>query len=78
MDDFYSVYLDDILIYLDGNMEEHREYIKKVLSKLHDAGLYLDLRKCEFECTKTKYLRFIVRAGEGIKIDPEKVEAILK
>ena len=30
LDDFYTVYLDDIIIYSE-NMLEHKEYIKKVL-----------------------------------------------
>jgi hypothetical protein len=30
LDDFYTAYLDDILIYLDNELE-HKEHIKKVL-----------------------------------------------
>ena len=38
LDDFYIVYLDDILIYLE-NLVEHELYVRKVLQKLIDAGL---------------------------------------
>ncbi|KAL5601325.1 uncharacterized protein BROUX77_005574 [Berkeleyomyces rouxiae] len=44
--------------------------------RLGDAGLRLDLNKCEFAVTGTKYLGFIIQAGEGIKVDPTKVAAI--
>lgn len=47
-----------------------------VLNKLEKAGLYLDIKKYEFECKEIKYLGFIIQAGKGIKMDPEKVKAI--
>ena len=52
--------------------------MKKVLGKLQDAGLQLDIDKCEFEDHTTKYLGFIVKAGKGIRMDPAKVQAILE
>jgi hypothetical protein len=39
--------------------------------------LQLDIDKCEFEVQSTKYLGFIVEAGKGIRMDPEKVKAIM-
>ena len=76
LDEFCSAYLDDVLIYTDGDLEQHRDHIRKVLEKLQKAGLYLDIKKCEFEVKETKYLGFIVQAGQGVKMDPEKVKAI--
>jgi hypothetical protein len=38
LDDFYIVYLNDILIYSE-NLEEHKIYVYKVLEKLRLAGL---------------------------------------
>jgi SMC interacting uncharacterized protein involved in chromosome segregation len=38
LDDFYIVYLDDILIYSE-NPEEHEIHVYKVLEKLRLAGL---------------------------------------
>jgi len=35
---FYTVYLDDILIYSDNKLE-HQVYVKKVLKRLRNAGL---------------------------------------
>jgi hypothetical protein len=49
LDDFYSTYVDDILIYTDGSLEEHQEHVQKVMLRLQEAGLQLDVDKCEFE-----------------------------
>jgi hypothetical protein len=38
----------------------------------------MDLSKCKLAVKETKYLGFIVTAGEGIKVDPEKVKAAKK
>lgn len=76
LDDFCSAYLDDVLIYTDGSLKQHQDHVRKVLSKLQDAGLHVDIKKCEFEVTTTKYLGFIIEAGKGIRMDPDKVKAI--
>ena len=68
--------MDDILIYSDGSLADHRQKVKQVLAWLNETGLQLDLSKCEFEAKKVKYLGYIVEVGKGISIDPEKVEAI--
>jgi hypothetical protein len=77
LDDFVSAYVDDILVFTDGTRRQHREHVRKVLQKLQDAGLQLDIDKCEFEVQSTKYLGFIIEAGKGIRMDPAKVEAIM-
>jgi hypothetical protein len=51
--------------------------MKKVLQRLHKAGLKLDIKKSEF-ASEVKYLGFIISAEEGIKINPGKIKAIKK
>ncbi|OAQ59084.1 retrovirus polyprotein [Purpureocillium lilacinum] len=75
LDEFCSAYIDDILIYSSGSLADHRK-VEQVLARLRDAGLQIDIDKCEFEATSVKYLGFIVEAGKGIRVDPEKVRAI--
>ena len=65
-----------MLIYTDGSLEQHHEHVQEVLAKLKEAGLYLNVKKCEFDCKKTKYLGFIVQADESIFMGSEKVHAI--
>ena len=74
LDDFCTAYLDDILIYSENELE-HEEHVKKVLQRLHEAGLQADIKKCEFNVIRTKYLVFII-SMDGIKVDPEKVAVV--
>jgi hypothetical protein len=74
LDVFCTVYLDDILIYSENELE-HEEHVIKVLQKLREAGLQADIKKCEFGVKRTKYLGFIVTT-DGIEVDPDKVSVI--
>jgi hypothetical protein len=76
LDVYASAYVDDILIYTSGDLEDHREKVKTVLKLLEDAGLRLDLGKCEFEAKRVKYLGMIIDAEKGISMDPEKVQSV--
>ena len=55
-----------MLIYLDRLQKDHKEKVKAVITKLGEAGLYLNINKSKFSVKSTKYLRFIVEAGKGI------------
>jgi hypothetical protein len=76
LDEFCSAYIDDILIYSSESKRQHREHVCKVLQRLQDAGLQVDINKCEFEVQSTKYLGFIIKARKGLWMDPAKVKAI--
>jgi hypothetical protein len=76
LDIFCSAYMDDVLIYSDGPYEDHMKKVRKVVARLGEAGLRLDIDKCEFAAKEVKYLGFIISAGEGIKVDPDKIAAI--
>ena len=78
LNEFCSAYIDDILIYIDGSRTEHQKQIKKILKRLREAGLQLDVSKCEFEVKTTKYLGFIIEVNKSIAMDPAKVETIVK
>jgi hypothetical protein len=74
LDVFCTAYLDDILIYSDNELE-HTAQVRLVLQRLQEAGLQADLKKCEFDTKRTKYLGFIV-STDGIEVDPEKVAIV--
>jgi len=76
LDNFCTVYLDDILIYSD-TLAEHKVHVKKVLEVLAKAGLHLKPKKCEFHKTEVRYLGLIL-SNDGIKMDPGKIEAVMK
>ena len=67
IDDCLTAYLDDLLIYSENELD-HEIHVKKVLTRLREAGLQIDSKKCEFHVKRTKYLGFIVGSG-GIEVD---------
>lgn len=71
---FKIVYLDDILIF-SKSKEEHLLHLRQVLQRLKEK-LLINLKKCSFMKEKIVYLGFVISA-EGLKMDPEKVKAIL-
>jgi SepF-like predicted cell division protein (DUF552 family) len=75
LDDFCSTYLDDILIFTTSSLKKHQEYIRKVLLRLREAGLQVDIKKSEFHVKRTKYLGLIITIG-GIEVDLEKITTI--
>jgi hypothetical protein len=76
LDEFCSAYLDNVLVYSEHE-EEHEGQCHRVLTRLRDAGLYLDVTKCEFNVKRVKYLGMILTT-EGLQMDPDKVKAILE
>ena len=73
---FVIVYLNDILVF-SKTLEEHMMHICKVLEKLRQEKLLINLKKCSFVKKELVYLGFLISA-EGLKMDPEKVKAILE
>jgi len=47
LDNFFLVYLDDILVY-SRTWDEHECHVKKVLDVLKNEKVYVKLSKCEF------------------------------
>ena len=72
---FITAYLDNVLVYSSRTLEEHIKHVKKVLRKLKEYKLYLQLGKCEFYVKETEFLGFIV-STEGVKINLKKILAV--
>ena len=66
--------MDDVLIYSESQ-SEHRRHVRWVLQKLREAGLQADIKKSEFEVSRTKFLS-LVDTTEGIEMDLDKTAAI--
>ena len=74
LDQFVIVLIDDILVY-SKNTKDHAFHLQIVLQTLRDRQLYAKFSKCEFWLNKVVFLGHAV-FGNGIFVDPKKVEAI--
>ena len=74
LDNFYTAYLDNILIF-SNNKLEHKHYVRKVLKRLYNTSLQINLKKCEFHVTRTKYLGFIISTN-SIKVNLNKISIV--
>ena len=71
---FVQIYLDDITIH-SKTLEEHMEHINEVFGRLEEMNMKINLKKCTWCKTEAKILGFLL-SGEGVKVDPAKIEAI--
>ena len=76
LDKFVIVFIDDILVY-SRNKEEHEQYLRIVLQTLREKQLYAKLSKCEFWIDHVVFLGYVV-SGQGIEVDPKKIEVVVK
>ena len=72
---FCQVYMDDILIY-SKTRREHREHLEQVFTRLEQAGLQVDINKCEFFKTEVTFLGVILSI-DGLRMDPKKIQDIV-
>ena len=75
LDNFFVVFVDNILIY-SKSKEEHEDHLRVILEILRDHQLYVKFRKCEFWLIEVKFLGHVVSAS-GLSVDPEKIEAVM-
>ena len=76
LDRFIVVFIDDILMY-SKDREDHDTHLRVVLETLRKEQLYAKMSKCEFWLKEVSFLGHIV-SEEGMRVDPRKIEVILK
>ena len=74
LDKCVVVFINDILVY-SKNEEEHKEHLCLVLGKLREHQLYAKFSKCEFWLKEVGFLGHVI-SGEGIAVDPTKVDTV--
>ena len=78
MDDVVVVYINNLMIFTKTeNQAEHDKIVLEVLRRLEENDLFVKPEKCMFHTTEVDFLSMIVR-HDGIKMDQEKVKAILE
>ena len=73
---FVECYIDDITIH-SKTFEEHIEHILAVFERLREANLRINFSKCKWCAKEVKILGHII-SENIVKMDPEKIEAIVK
>lgn len=67
-------YLDDIVV-VSSSLQEHLGHLREVFKRLRNAGLKINVDKCQFAKSRLKFLGYIVGNGE-LETDPEKISAV--
>ena len=75
LDIFVTAYIDDVLVYTNGTLEEYKQYVKTILHALQKAGMRLHLDKSVFHTKEVEYLGLILTT-EGIQMDNTKTAAV--
>ena len=68
-------YVDDLLIFTKGSRQQHVNDVNAVFERLDKSGCRTAPEKCKFFTKEVDFLGFIVGV-HGIKMDPEKIQAI--
>ncbi|GJZ80075.1 putative reverse transcriptase domain-containing protein [Tanacetum coccineum] len=74
LDKFMIMFIDDILIY-SKTQEEQVEHLRLVLELLKKEKMYAKFSKCEFWLREVQFLGHVIN-GNGIHVDPSKIEAV--
>lgn len=75
LDDIEVHFLDDILIHTKGDIQDHYSAVEKVLKRLINHNLAINLTKSEFHVKETTFLGFVVN-GLTTKMNPDKFDII--
>ncbi len=73
---FCQAYLDDIIIY-SKTLKKHKKHVRLVLHRLREAGLQMNINKCEFHVQKIFFLKLLLFIEE-LKMNLRKVQAVVE
>jgi len=71
---FCQIYLNNILIY-SKILKKHKTHMKKMLDKLREVDLQIDIDKCEFEIQKISFLELLIFIND-LRMNSRKVDVI--
>ncbi len=71
---FCQTYLNDILIY-NKILKKHKTHVKKVLNKLREVNLQINIDKCKFKIQKISFLKLLIFIND-LQMNFQKVDVI--
>jgi hypothetical protein len=74
IDIFLQIYMDDFLIYSE-DYETHVQHVRKVLQRVIDSNMKINLKKCKFHTEVVQFLGYEV-STTGVNMLPERVKVI--
>ena len=76
LNNYCTVYLNNIFVFLK-TCAKYIKYINKIIQRLSNAKIQIDINKTKFYITKIKYFGLIILTN-SMTIDPKKVQALQK
>ncbi len=76
LNEFVITYLNDIIVY-SNSKKKHVQHVRKILQRLRETNIQIDVDKCEFHIIETKFLEMIIDRDD-IKMNLEKVKTIVE
>ena len=73
--EYVRTYIDDLLVITKSSFENHLKDVHKVLCRMNEAGLKVNITKSFFAQTELEYLGYFINR-EGVMPIPRKVEAM--
>ena len=70
-----AAFIDDVMVGTESK-EEHDELVEEILRRMEENDLYMKLEKCKWKIREVDFLGVVI-VPEGIKIEEEKVKAVL-
>ena len=71
------IYVDDSLVWGDSH-EESLDALHQVFTRFSIHNVNIKLSKCRFACKEVEFVGHVVKAGDGVMVDPVKVQAMLE
>ena len=75
LEGWLTIYMDDILVHTDDDIQKHQTLVHRVLDKLMKHDLFLKPEKCLFEKRSMEFLGVILGKGT-IQMDPTKLKGV--
>ena len=67
---------DDIIVH-DATHDQHDERLRKVMMRVHECGLTLNLDKCQFSMKQLTFMGHFL-SSRGVSVAADKLQAVVK